>query len=194
MLTHWTPWRDLGIILRLAALSEGDIVEIGCNRGVTTKALAVSNPRRLVIGIDYSGPTTMLKQQMDQPAAGDIGEAARHLQNVAVLDINSRSLSYEHPALRNAGFIFIDGDHSYDGVEADTAKAIEHLDKGTGRRALVWHDYTSEGNPEGHPDWVAVGRYIRAHLSSRDIVHFVPSFVAALLIGPWPDNLFQDEE
>ena len=50
-------------------------------------------------------------------------------------------------------FIFIDGDHRFEAVKADTEAALEFLQAGGG--TLVWHDYY-----EGAPAWVGVKRYL----------------------------------
>ena len=77
---------------------------------------------------------------------------SRHLKNVVHIGHNSRTFDYT-PYLGTCDLVFIDGDHSYDGVRADTEHAFRLLRDD--RSAIVWHDYmrTSEENVE----WGVVG-------------------------------------
>jgi hypothetical protein len=72
---------------------------------------------------------------------------SRRLQNVVHIGHNSRTFDYT-PYLGTCDLVFIDGDHSYDGVRSDTEHAFRLLRND--RSAVVWHDYmrTSEENVE----------------------------------------------
>jgi hypothetical protein len=54
--------------------------------------------------------------------------------------------------------VFIDGTHTFKGVQMDTENALAYragLDSGV---TLLWHDYHDEGKGL---NWVGVGRYLR---------------------------------
>ncbi|MBI4664308.1 MAG: hypothetical protein HY735_36390, partial [Verrucomicrobia bacterium] len=58
----------------------------------------------------------------------------------------------------------VDGDHSYQGVKADTEKALDYFlaTKAKGKRFIVWHDAYEDA-----PSWVGVLPYL-----NREIVPF----------------------
>ena len=68
---------------------------------------------------------------------------SRPLKNVVHLGHDSKTFDYT-PYLGTCDLVFIDGDHSYDGVRSDTANAFRLLRDE--RSVIVWHDYirTSE--------------------------------------------------
>jgi predicted O-methyltransferase YrrM len=68
---------------------------------------------------------------------------SRALKNVVHIGHDSRTFDYT-PYLGSCDLVFIDGDHSYDGVRSDTGHAFRLLRDE--RSVIVWHDYmrTSE--------------------------------------------------
>jgi hypothetical protein len=68
---------------------------------------------------------------------------SRELKNVVHIGHDSKTFDYT-PYLGTCDLVFIDGDHSYDGVRSDTANAFRLLRDE--RSVIVWHDYmrTSE--------------------------------------------------
>lgn len=68
---------------------------------------------------------------------------SRHLKNVVHIGHDSRTFDYT-PYHGTCDLVFVDGDHSYDGVRSDTAHAFRLLRDE--RSVIVWHDYmrTSE--------------------------------------------------
>ena len=68
---------------------------------------------------------------------------SRPLKNVVHIGHDSKTFDYT-PYLGTCDLVFIDGDHSYDGVRSDTANAFRLLRDD--RSVIVWHDYmrTSE--------------------------------------------------
>jgi predicted O-methyltransferase YrrM len=63
---------------------------------------------------------------------------SRHLENVVHIGHDSKTFDYA-PYVGQCDLIFIDGDHSYDGVRSDTANAFRLLRDD--RSVIVWHDY-----------------------------------------------------
>lgn len=60
------------------------------------------------------------------------------LNNVLHIGHDSRTFDYK-PYLGTCDLVFIDGDHSYDGVRSDTKNAFRLLRDD--RSVIVWHDY-----------------------------------------------------
>ncbi|NBW20399.1 MAG: hypothetical protein EBR82_71770, partial [Caulobacteraceae bacterium] len=116
--------------------------------------LAKNFPSRTIITIDWTGEPTMVSAQVsEQPNRDDIASRCRDLKNVKWFNTNSRNLNYDSFVNRfgRIGLIFIDGDHSHDGVQRDTELAMAYArDNGT---VIAWHDYQepAEGN-----EWIGV--------------------------------------
>lgn len=146
----------------------GSIVEIGCNKGTTTYELATHNLDRQIIGIDHTDETVIKTEDMMMPgisrrsgdANGDpqyyevptleeFGRKVRNTPNVTLINMDSKD--YTYPV--DCHFIFIDGDHTYEGVKADTDKALAHINNVGG--TIVWHDYYTNC-----PEWVGVKKYL----------------------------------
>ena len=172
--THrWTPAHDTIRLIHLVREVPGDILEIGCNTGITTKELAEAFPDRTVYGVDFvlAKESMTEKQKWEAPAA--VGIIARHLHNVRIFEESSFTLDY-----RKAGslkIIFIDGDHSYEGVRRDTEKAMDHL-RATGGGRIIWHDYHDRES-----EWCAVKRYLNDSVPEHTFIQ--NSWLAMLDIG-----------
>jgi hypothetical protein len=153
-LARLTPAHEVKYLCWLARQAAGNVVEIGCNMGLTTRDLAVTNPDTIVYAVDYFGEDFPLatEQRGERPSPQNFCLYARNLPNVVCIHQLSARLNYR--ALRNVKLIFIDGDHSFEGVRADTEAALAFL-RTAGGGWLAWHDYY-----EGGPDWVGVRRYV----------------------------------
>jgi len=138
----------------LARETEGNVVELGCNKGLTTRDLARSNPGKIIYAVDNFATRSQPNdwQHAERPSPDDFCVHARELENVVVLHGDSARLNYD--ALRDVRLVFIDGDHTFEAVRADTERARAHLER-TGGGWLVWHDYYAGG-----PFWVGVRRYV----------------------------------
>jgi hypothetical protein len=149
-----TSAKEVKFLCWLAHQTDGNIVEIGCNKGLTTRDLARTNPGKLVYAVDYFASRSRLndRQRGERPSPDEFCVHARELENVVVLHAESARLNYG--ALRGVKLVFIDGDHTFDGVRADTEQARRHLEL-NGGGFLVWHDYY-----DGAPEWVGVKRYV----------------------------------
>lgn len=179
----WTPHHEVKWLRWFAGRVGGDILEIGCNNGQTTLELATAWPQKQVFALDYTGADTPMcdGQRSEQPGAAQVCEMARHLPNVTVLDQPSGTLSYERDC-PNAGFVFIDGDHSYEGVSKDTELAMGHAEfvKRTSGRVvvIVWHDVC-----ETHPEWVEVLKYLEREIAPwRSVSRVEGTWVAWILV------------
>jgi precorrin-6B methylase 2 len=130
----------------------GDIMEIGCNAGYTTKALALAYPNKFIYAVDLAErPPTNPDQAGVVPSWEDVCHQARNMENVVYINCNTRSKGFFVP--KNVGIVFIDGDHSYTGVENDCLKS-EAPD-----RRIIFHDYWDI--PKGQPrDWIKVKSFL----------------------------------
>lgn len=165
----YTPERDTLFLLWLVSLTSGNVVEIGANAGATTFQLAVANPRKLVYAVE---PATEETGQVREVQKKEIPREpflwCKDLPNVRTMAILSAALDYT--LLDNVTLVFIDGDHTYEGVKADTQKALDHLRHSTAQdRFIVWHDYT----PNSH-SWLGVGAYLHWDLWNKFEIYHVP--------------------
>ena len=151
-----TPANEVKILCWLIKQGTGNVVEIGCNKGLTTRDLAILNPEKIIYAVDYLGADSCMSQEQkrEKPKAENLCIFARDLWNVVCINKNSAELNYE--SLNNIKFIFIDGDHSYKGVKEDTEKALKYLCNNSGG-ILVWHDYYEEA-----PNWIGVKEYVNS--------------------------------
>ena len=65
---------------------------------------------------------------------------SKNLSNVEHIEHNSHTFDFEKFE-RKFDLIFVDGDHSYDGVKSDTQNVFNLLKDE--KSVIVWHDYTS---------------------------------------------------
>lgn len=119
--------------------SKGNILEIGCWEGKTTYDLAVNFPDKIVYTLDYVEDDLILSNhgKKHQPLKEDICKYANDLENVKFNYKNAHTYNFSY--FKNVDFIFIDGDHSFEGVKKDTEKSIDYLKKRNGG-IIAWHD------------------------------------------------------
>jgi hypothetical protein len=149
-----TAAHEVKYLCWLAHQTRGNVVEIGCNKGLTTRDLALTNPHKIIYAVDYFADDSPLvvEQRSERPPANDFCVFARGLRNVVCLHVKSAELNYE--ALKTVKLIIVDGDHSYEGVKVDTECALAYFRK-HGGGVIIWHDYY-----QAAPHWVGVKRYV----------------------------------
>lgn len=154
----WVTRREAKVLDKLVKENPGPFVELGCCDGRTTWFLATHNPTTEIVAVDWDGaPTTMdLAQRPEtpgQPLAFLHGRG--RFSNVRYLCADSARVPlHQHmPSL-----IFIDGNHTYTGVQRDTENAMEYKIGYNPQVTLLWHDYHDIGQG---PEWAGVGRYLR---------------------------------
>jgi hypothetical protein len=177
---RWTPAHEVKVLCWLASQVDGDILEIGCNEGMTTRDLALHNPTKTVLAVDCcnTDDNVCSQQKWERPALESLGRHARELANVRLSHIKSTDIDYRRPEFATVRFIFIDGDHSYAGVKADSERALQHLER-VGEGIIVWHDCY-----EGAPEWVGVQRYLETELvPSRSIERIDGTWLATFRLG-----------
>ncbi|MDN4523636.1 class I SAM-dependent methyltransferase [Fictibacillus fluitans] len=115
------------------------IVEIGIQRGMTAKCLLENSPWiEKYIGIDVTPDhkTTLHIQQNEVPTIP--GECVKDDSRVELIVRPHGSRELQPADLPKADLIFIDGDHSEEGVLFDTNLARQIIKKGG---IICWHDY-----------------------------------------------------
>lgn len=103
---------------------------------------------------------------------------SKDLPNVTHIKADSRTYDFS-PHYSTCDLVFIDGDHSYEGVRSDTQSALRLLrDRSS---VIVWHDYAR--NPEGDTCWsVYAGIMDGLPESERQSVYHVSNTLCAVLL------------
>lgn len=120
----------------------GNVAEIGTFRGETAVEFAKAYPTRTIYAVDL--PITDSKNYQVGKSEAAIGELARGEPNVKVL---TQGRAFAYTPDKNIGFVFIDGDHSWEGVRFDTEKALHwfrpdmRYHSAHARQGIIaWHD------------------------------------------------------
>jgi predicted O-methyltransferase YrrM len=137
---------DISGLLYLIRLScKKNILEIGTWYGKTTYEIASNFPEKTIFTMDYMEDDLVLSEHETKHRASkeDLCKYANEeaLNNVCFIYANSHIYNFDK--FKKSGtiidFIFIDGDHSFDGVKIDTEKSIDYLKK-NGGGTIAWHD------------------------------------------------------
>ncbi len=181
---RFTPEWDLRALLHLVSQTRGAIVEIGCNRGRTTRDIATAFPDRQVLAVDWTGASVSVAPEQAPEVPEVLAEFARDLPNVHVFDMPSRAIRYDllQRDFGPIGCIYIDGDHSDRGVLEDSRAALLYANRSVEEGhsvMLVWHDYY-----EGGPEWCGVKRYVdNLATVGLPVRHIEGTWLAYLLQG-----------
>lgn len=183
---QFTPQRDVETLVWLSRQVPGNILEVGCHRGITAMQMAFNNPQKLVYAIDYSGgePTMCADQLNEQPRSGELGRYLKPFRNVCVFD--ERFDRFRMDSLDSVDFVFYDADLTYDTAKASTEKILEHFFRNSQAhsRLLVWHDYVPKWQKSNHPAWLRIGEYVRREVSHRFPVRYFHGTNLACLAYP----------
>lgn len=144
---RFTGDRDVRILLHEASKADGDILEVGCHRGVTTLELAMAFPDRLVYAVDAPWAAVCNQQVWERVRSDEVCDLARHLANVVPVLKTFETLPVE--MFSTVGVVFLDGSLSYYELMRDTKIAIDILGKRGG--LIAWHDCYDDS-----PAWVGV--------------------------------------
>ena len=122
------------------------VLEIGVNEGRTAELLLRTSPWiRSYVGLDvpHDYVPAMPTQKPEVPALGAAGQFAAHdprfvchLLSYGTCDLDPSWIGGPF------NFVFIDADHSYEGVKRDTELACSVLCAAGG--IIAWHDYHHE--------------------------------------------------
>lgn len=166
-----TVIKDLKAIVHLTRMCNGNIMEIGCHIGTTTNELCRANPSKKIYALDYVGLDGTMAKEQKKEMPKEIGALIKKEYNFQI--INKKSQEFNFFEMNDVGFIFIDGDHSIEGVKSDTEKSMEYLLK-RGNGIICWHDYREHNNPE----WCGVKNYLDELSLKIPIKHFEETWVA----------------
>jgi predicted O-methyltransferase YrrM len=172
---HWSsgdgmmPAEELLTIYALTyqAAAGGDMVELGCWKGLTTCYLAAACRARRsgrVYAVDTFEGTREYGQKYASIARFDgstRGAFERQIRKAGMQDwvFPCTGLTAEYAAKYDGGpiaFLLIDADHSYEGVKADFEAWSPHVARGG---TIVFHDYNM---PEA-----GVRAYVQAEIAGR---------------------------
>ena len=132
-------------------------VELGCNKAQLSATICHLCPNKIVIGVDWTkGRTVVGHQEREIPSDEEVAKYGLEMgSQFKFYNCNSQTFRFK----RNHGYIiFIDADHSYQGVKRD----FENVERQIKDDAIIFfHDY---GNPEPH---IGVKEYIDRELLQR---------------------------
>jgi predicted O-methyltransferase YrrM len=139
-ISGWLLLEDIYKLYELSMVTPGPILEIGCHHGKSTVVIARALAARSA-GVPFM--SLDVDPQCLDTTAQNLAE--RRLAERVVLVRGSaraclRTISNLRPAL-----VFLDGDHSYDGVRSDLEALESRVPNGA---LLLFHDYNDPGNAD----------------------------------------------
>ena len=140
-----TPQTDARILYQIAkSISPRYILEIGTLYGHTTLGLALNCPKAIVYTMDICmemGIPVPPAQSSELLPKKDIGKvfADKNL-NIIQLLRDSREIS-SYSDIPPLDLCFIDGNHSFESIIADSLNVIKNSRKGA---VIIWHDYKAD--------------------------------------------------
>lgn len=128
------------------------VFEIGTYKGATAAAFGIAFPKAHVTTIDLPDPSQTMWNPLDTKQTG---EAVRTLdvKNVTQVRMSSDNLGTWVAEGRKFDMVFVDGDHSTEGVVRDVAFALDLLAPGG---CVIVHDYTDTADAKRPPWTVSV--------------------------------------
>jgi hypothetical protein len=172
----WCEPREVRWLCWKAAQCEGNLLEIGTFRGGLTRELALHCPAKTVHSVDWhnpAGPIHLCDQQKPEMLSEDAIGALADQKNVSQWNCNSRQFKYR--PIWHIGFVFIDGDHTFEGVKADSENAFASFKAHPRKLTIVWHDYT-------YPGWPDVTKYLDS--INLPLTHVEKTWIAYLDLDP----------
>ncbi len=126
---------EAALLWKAVKATSGNILEIGRNKAGSTVLLAAASPGRPIYSIDI--------RLKNHPRCDDYLKTPQNKGRVQVLVADSRQ---PLPDVK-CGFLFIDGDHSFEGVLADVAAHWNALEEVDGKPGLAaFHDALPNDN------------------------------------------------
>jgi precorrin-6B methylase 2 len=166
---RYTPTKDIKAVIWLSRKCDGNILEIGCNSGITTNELCKFNPDKKIYALDYLQASQTISEEQKKEVPDKIGSLINKNCNVEIINKNSREFDFND--LKDVGFIFIDGDHSFESVKRDTEQSMNYIFK-RGKGTICWHDYRK------NPSWCGVKKLLDRLSARIPIKHFEGTLVA----------------
>lgn len=186
---------DLLYVCAVAAHRKAkSIFEFGTYQGRTTYHLALANNDVHVTTLDMPPKPDWAYAKYNGIYFRDTEQASR----ISQLFQDSRDLDTT-PHREKYDFVFVDADHTYEGVKNDTLKAFEMLKPGG---AIMWHDYAPKSAglvkffvefTKSRPLFRIKGTCLLLHIDGVDPMSFEPNALMASLeadaLGDDPHNV-----
>lgn len=144
-ISGWMSDAELTFLAETARKSRS-IIEIGCYYGRSTMALA-DNTDGHVICIDpymgvYDSPNPNIRLDFNETVYNDfLWNLSEHIESGKVIHYRKTVGEIDMSDMPVAHFVFIDGDHSYEGCKKDIQFALELVGKGV----IAGHDWGTPG-------------------------------------------------
>lgn len=157
------------------------VLEIGIQEGRTAELLLRVSPwifRYVGIDVYHDFVPTLPIQRSEVPGEGAAARLAKSDPRLHTLLISGGTAAIECPN-RDIGvcdLIYIDADHSYDGVKRDTELADQIINRSE-PSVIVWHDY--------HPSLPGVVRLLDERAAThKRLVHVEATRIAFEILSP----------
>lgn len=152
---HYTQDKETEAIIETFKQVKGDIIELGCNRGETTKKLAKAFPDRNIYAYDLGFTPNSNNQEKERLNDYEIGELVKDFINVDVWEKNTN-----HSTVIRHTCFFIDAGHDFLNVAFDTLNIFDQIKREDSSLrekpclyAFCWHDYKEH-------EWVRVKNFV----------------------------------
>jgi predicted O-methyltransferase YrrM len=149
------------------------IFEFGTFIGRTTRHLAAMNPEAEVWTLDLPREANPFRFA---DRVGSYFEGTPEAARIHFLREDARTFD-PTPYRGTMDFIWVDGDHSYEGVRNDSEKAFQMLAPGG---AILWHDFG--------PDSLGLARYVAELTQTRPLFRIARTSLLAHLDGVDPET------
>jgi predicted O-methyltransferase YrrM len=155
---------ELTVICTIArSLNARCIIEFGTFDGRTTLHLAANAPQARIITFDITEGCFYFGENSPFFAPTKVGQCfADHPLSERITQVVADTTKYDFSNMRaSADLVFVDGDHSFDAVLADSRSAFDLIRPGG---VVVWHDYRMIAD---------VGRALEQCAGSRELFQIV---------------------
>ncbi len=157
---------ETDILVHYAMMTGGNIIEIGCRSGLTSRHIAINCPQKIIYAVDCMSPTDPLQGYN----SSENWTKCNNISNVKCVNANSQSMDLSQ--FLNVTMAFIDGDHSYRGVSADYENMKKLIKKGR----IFFHDF----KPGSGEKWFGIEKLI-IELSEKNDISVVGGTQLAML-------------
>jgi len=159
---------ETNIIIHHALRVNGNIIEVGCNRGLTSLAISKVCPTKIIYAIDCETPTN--KDQQYEVVA--LWAECKGINNIVCINANSQTMDLN--LFKDIGMVFIDGDHTYEGVKKDYENSRKLIKEGV----IIFHDY----KPDTNYIWNEVAKFVDELSIVEDIIIYSDTMLAMMEI------------
>jgi predicted O-methyltransferase YrrM len=139
------PEALVAIVRHAARGRPRSMVEFGCQNGRTARLILNNVPMDRYLGIDVPPNSKLTMEWQEREIPTIAGEYAFPRSEFKLLLAGNGTKNLTASDIGQFDVVFIDGDHSYEGVEADTRLAFDVVRPGG---LVIWHDF--HGDPAVH--------------------------------------------